>query len=357
VGDTIRVRSLFREYRIEFSENAVATISPQLKHEETFVVCDERVFNIWREYLSPLICQSRLMLVSPTEQAKTIDKSQELIEKMIAAGTRRNHTILAIGGGITQDLAAFAASLLYRGIEWVFLPTTLLAQADSCVGSKTSINVGDKKNLVGNFWPPRKAVIDTRFLTSLPVDDVRSGIGEILHFYLYSNSPMTRTLLAEYSTLLRDRNMLRPFIEESLCIKRSVVEADEFDRNERHKFNYGHTFGHALESVSGYAIPHGLAVTVGMDIANFLSVQLGIMSESVFDDLHAQLSVNFPSRTFDVGDVDRYIAYLARDKKNYGKSMGCILAERPGVLCPRQVPLDDALRATLTDYFSGPWWR
>lgn len=357
MGDTIRVRSLFREYRVEFSEDAVATIRPQLKHDETFVVCDERVFNTWHEYLSPLICQSRLMLVSPNEQAKTIEKSQELIEKMIAAGTRKNHTILAIGGGITQDVAAFAASILYRGIEWVFLPTTLLAQADSCVGSKTSLNVGDKKNLVGNFWPPREAVIDMRFLNSLPVDDVRSGIGEILHFYLYSNSSMTRTLLAEYSALLRDRSKLRPYIEESLNIKRGVVEADEFDRNERHKFNYGHTFGHALESVSGYAIPHGLAVTVGMDIANFLSVKLGIMSESVFNGLHAQLIVNFPPRTFDLGDIDRYVAYLARDKKNSGNTMGCVLAERPGVLRPRQIPLDDALRTTLAEYFSGPWWR
>ena len=357
MADSMRVRSLFREYRVEFSEDAVATIRPQLKHETTFVVCDERVFNTWGEYLSPLICQNRLMLVSPNEQSKTMEKSQELIERLIAAGTRKNHTILAIGGGITQDLAAFAASILYRGIEWVFLPTTLLAQADSCVGSKTSINVGDKKNLVGNFWPPRAAVIDTRFLNSLAVDDVRSGIGEILHFYFYSNSSMTRTLLAEYSALLRDRSRLRPYIEESLNIKRGVVEVDEFDRNERHKFNYGHTFGHALESVSAYAIPHGLAVTVGMDIANFLSMKLGMMSESIFNELHAQLIVNFPSRSFDLREVHRYVEYLGKDKKNSGNTLGCVLAERPGVLCPRQVPLDETLRTTLTQYFSGPWWR
>jgi 3-dehydroquinate synthase len=151
--------------------------------------------------------------------------------------------------------------------------------------------------------------------------------------------------------------MLRPFIEESLNIKRGVVEVDEFDRNERQKFNYGHTFGHALESVSGYTIPHGLAVTVGMDIANFVSVKRGMMSESLFDALHAQLIVNFPERNLDMADIDRYVAYLATDKKNYEGNLGCILAERPGALNIVRISLDDAFRATLTDYLSGPWWR
>jgi 3-dehydroquinate synthase len=276
---------------------------------------------------------------------------------MVAAGTRRDHTVLAIGGGITQDLSAFAASILYRGIDWAFLPTTLIAQADSCIGSKTSINIGDKKNLAGNFWPPSAVVIDLRFLETLPADDVRSGIGEILHFYLYADSPMTRSLVAEHATLLRDRAKLRPFVQESLRIKRGVVELDEFDRNERHKFNYGHTFGHALESLTGYRIPHGLAITVGMDIANFISMRLGLMPQAVFVELHSQLAVNLPERSIDVLEVDAYSEYLRKDKKNLQDTLGCILAERPGKLVPRQLPFDDALQSALRAYFAGPWWR
>ncbi len=357
VGSGLQVRSLFRDYRVEFSDDATTALSSRLDPGKTFVVCDEKVFGLWREFLNPLFVPGRYKVIAPSEESKTMEKAQELIEAMIAAGTRRDHTVLAIGGGVTQDVSAFAASILYRGIEWTFIPTTLLAQADSCVGSKTSINVRDKKNLAGNFWPPSIAVIDTRFLDTLPVDDVRSGIGEMLHFYLYADSPMTRPLLAGYRELLENRAALRPFIEESLQIKRRVAELDEFDRHERHKFNYGHTFGHALESVTDYVIPHGLAITVGMDIANFVSMRLGLMPRAVFEELHALLILNFPTRQFEPSQLDRYFEYLTKDKKNLGNDLGCILAERPGALVPRQIPFDDALRAMLREYFAGQWWQ
>lgn len=357
MDERLAVRSLFHKYDVHFSNDAVRTVRAQLERDKTFVVCDERVFSLWREFLAPLLVPGRHVLITPSEDSKTIDKSQELIEAIVAADTRRDHTVLAIGGGITQDVTAFAASILYRGIQWAFIPTTLLAQADSCVGSKTSINVRDKKNLAGTFWPPITAVIDTRFLETLPFDEVRSGIGEMLHFYLYADSAMTAPLLADHALFLRDRARLRPFIEESLRIKKRVVELDEFDRGERHKFNYGHTFGHALESSTRYRIPHGLAVTVGMDIANFVSTRMGLMAQEVFDELHQQLRVNLPARDVREGEIERYYDYLRKDKKNLGDSVGCILAERPGKLVPRQVPLDDAFRAILNEYFGGLLWR
>lgn len=351
------VRSLFRDYTVEFSDDAVRSAVERFGTEKTFVVCDERVFGLWRSRLEPLLPPARHLLLAPSEESKTMDRSQELIETMVAAGTRRDHVVIAIGGGITQDVTAFAASILYRGLEWAFIPTTLLAQADSCVGSKTSINVRDKKNLVGNFWPPTRAIVDMRFLDTLAVDDVRSGIGEILHFYLYTDSAMTAPMMADYHELLRERAALRPYVAESLEIKRRVAEVDEFDRHERHKFNYGHTFGHALESATAYAIPHGLAVTVGMDVANFVSMRLGLMPPEVFERLHALLAVNLPSRAFDVTDLGRYCEFLRKDKKNLGASIGCILAEGPGRLVALQVPLDDRFIGILHEYFAGPWWR
>jgi 3-dehydroquinate synthase len=357
MSDTLPVKSMFREYAVEFVDNAAAAVAGRFDSALTFVVCDARVRDLWSADLSPLLAEGRVEYIEPSEDAKTIDTAQRLLETMVRAGVRRNHTVVAIGGGITQDVTAFAASLLYRGISWVFVPTTLLAQADSCIGSKTSINLGDKKNLVGNFWPPLVAYIDLRFLRTLSDADIRSGIGEMLHFYLYADSALTRPLVAEHAALLADRGRLGRYIHESLRIKAAVVQRDEFDQDERHLFNYGHTFGHALESLTGYAIPHGQAVTLGMDVANYVSFRLGLMPKAVFDDLHELLAVNFPARQWRPDDLGVYCGYLGRDKKNLGTSIGCILANRPGALMTRQVAMDAAFRAMLSDYFEGPWWR
>lgn len=355
--DRIEVRSVHRDYAVEFVDDAVAFVAAKLDRARTFVVCDATVFGLWREYLEPLVGASPHVLIEPAEESKTIRGVESLIERMVQAGVRRDHTVLVIGGGITQDVGAFAASILYRGISWVFIPTTLLAQADSCIGSKTSINLGDKKNLVGTFWPPVFAAIDMRFAKTLPDADVRSGIGEMLHFYLFADSKLTRPLIAAHESLLRDRSGLKPYVRESLAIKREVAQRDEFDKGERHKFNYGHTFGHALESLSDYTIPHGEAVTVGMDIANFVSTRIDLMPSAVFADLHGLLAINFPARTINNIDLDRYCAYLAKDKKNLGATVGCILAERPGALVARQLPLDANTRRILSDYFTGDYWR
>jgi 3-dehydroquinate synthase len=264
--------------------------------------------------------------------------------------------VIAIGGGIVQDIAAFSASILYRGVEWIFVPTTLLAQADSCIGSKTSINLGDKKNLIGNFYPPAQILIDTTFLETLFVDDIKSGIGEILHFYYYADTPLIGELMAEYDRLLVERSRLRRYIRESLQIKKVVAENDEFDRGERNKFNYGHTFGHALESASHYAIRHGLAVTVGMDLANYLSLRLGRMTLDCFNELHAVLRRNFPDTNLRDLDLNDYVRALSKDKKNLGSDVVCILASGPGHLEKVRLRLDKDLRQIIESYFRGGVW-
>lgn len=355
VADVLTVRSQFRDYQIAFVKDAVATLKERILVERTFTICDARVAEIWGDYLRPMLAPGRHVLLPPREESKTITKAQELIVAMVEAGVRRDHSVLAIGGGITQDVSAFAASILYRGIEWLFIPTTLLAQADSCLGSKTSINIGDKKNLAGGYWPPSVAALDARFLRSLPKDDLRSGLGEIIHFLVYDASPLLERLPGDYGRLIGDPEALRPYIAEALSIKRRVAELDEFDRHERKKFNYGHTFGHALESVTKYAIPHGLAVTVGMDIANFLSMKLGIMSVAEFERLNAVLRLNIPARSGLVIDVERYLHFLGKDKKNVGSTLGCVLAERPGALSLHQLPMDAHLRDILRAYFDGMW--
>lgn len=349
--DRITIRSAFREYYAEFVGNFTVPLKNEIGVGGVLIV-DSGVFDIYRTRIKDALEGKECIILEASEQNKTIGKSKELIEKLVERGVRRNQKLIAVGGGVIQDIVGFAASILYRGVPWVFFPTTLLAQADSCIGSKTSINLGGKKNLVGTFYPPAHIYIDTAFLDSLSVDDVKSGIGEMLHFYLYAGGPYADKVIAQYETLIKDRTLFSAYIAESLAIKKSVVEIDEFDKGERNKFNYGHTFGHALESVTDYGIKHGQAVTVGMDIANFLSWKEGLMNESVFKNLHKLLAVNFPTYPLKNINLERYMNALAKDKKNIGANIGCILAEGPGRLIKKQIPADENVKALIQEYFS-----
>ena len=343
--------SKFKEYSVDFVDDFTVPLKRETE-DGAFIIVDSIVLDLYRARLEGVVKEKRYMVVNANEKNKNLEKCKEIIEILVANKVRRNQKLMAVGGGVIQDITAFVASILYRGIEWSFLPTTLLAQADSCIGSKTSINLGDKKNLIGNFYPPSSIYIDTVFLDSLLADDVKSGIGEMLHFYFYSNSPFFDKLIRNYSQVLSNRAVLIEYIKESLTIKKSVIEVDEFDKGERNKFNYGHTFGHALETITNYGIKHGQAVTMGMDIANYLSVRMGLMDQSLFETIHAKLAVNFSN--YDIGqcDLEAYFGALAKDKKNLGNNLGCILSEGPGGLVRKQVPFDDTLKEVIRTYFA-----
>jgi 3-dehydroquinate synthase len=352
MSDSLRIKSLFRNYNVHFVGDFTLLLQG-LVDQHAFFIIDPIVWEIYKEKLKGVIPGGRLLIVEANENNKSFDKCRVIIETLVDRQVRRNERLVAMGGGIIQDVTAFSASIIYRGIDWAFFPTTLLAQADSCIGSKTSINLGDKKNLVGNFYPPSDVFIDVTFLTSLTVDDIKSGIGEILHYYLYAASSLFDELISDYEMIIRDRNLLMKYIRESLKIKKAVIENDEFDRGERNKFNYGHTFGHAIESVTDYAIKHGHAVTVGMDLANYVSMGMGFMRPEIFHNLHAKLSINFPEFDWNKINLDRYLDLLSKDKKNVGNSVGCILAKDTGILLKQQLPLDDHFREMIHAYFSG----
>ena len=151
-------------------------------------------------------------------------------------------------------------------------PTTSLAQGDSCIGSKTSINFGKFKNQVGGFYPPNNIYVDPKFLESLPYKELQSGL-EKWHVILWWQVKKTLRDLRDYDGALTDKNILGGLIARSLKIKKSYIEIDEYDKNERQVFNYGHSFGYAIESLTDYGIPHGISVSFGMDMSNFVSMK------------------------------------------------------------------------------------
>lgn len=345
------VKSSLSNYKAEFVHSVKDSLLQYIQSETSFFVVDEKVFQFYENDLAALKHVGNLIVVQANEKNKTLEKCRDIIKILVEKKVRKNFTLVAIGGGITQDIVAFISSILYRGISWVFYPTTLLAQGDSCIGSKTSINLGEYKNLVGGFYPPAKIHIWPNFLDSLTTSEIKSGIGEMLHFYFYAGSSLASEIMDEYEELIKNRSKLLRYILESLKIKKSVIELDEFDREIRNLFNYGHTFGHAIESLTNYAVPHGQAVTMGMDIANYISYKQDRLAENDFLWMKSVLSKNMPDFILEKKHLPNYIDALSKDKKNIGKNLTCILAKGLGRLEKITMPMDEDFCEIILDYF------
>ena len=350
MSDKFSVKSRLTDYEVRFVDGFSVEIRRQNKKESIFLI-DRKVFDLYKEKIGAALNVERIILVEGVESNKSLDYCQQLIEILLRKNIRKNYTLIAIGGGIIQDIAAFTASILFRGINWSFFPTTLLAQADSCIGSKTSINQGKYKNMLGGFYPPVNIFIDLNFLDTLPDSEIKSGIGEILHFYFIDGSRLLQSLAQNYNKLLMSRGQLKKYISESLRIKKKTIQIDEFDKNERNLFNYGHTFGHAIETITGYGIGHGQAVTMGMDIANHISLKLGLMSEEEFGSMHEILALNLPSFQLQDNMIGDYLIALSKDKKNIGENLVCILSSGRGAMKKVQIPIDAKLKEMIRSYY------
>jgi 3-dehydroquinate synthase len=211
-----------------------------------------------------------------TEAIKSLDASPALVEKIRRAGANRQTHLLAVGGGILQDLSAFIASIYMRGLEWSYVPTTVLAMVDSCIGGKSSINVGPYKNLVGTFHPPHRVLIDPALAQTLPLDQQSSGLIEAVKICFCRGDESFDRHLSYNPCPAMSIEALEQVIVNSLLAKKWFIEIDEFDKKERLLLNFGHTFGHAIEGGSHFAISHGIAVGLGILCAIEFERQRGI---------------------------------------------------------------------------------
>jgi 3-dehydroquinate synthase len=201
------------------------------------------------------------IFIEATETSKSLHATPALIEQMRSLGANRQTHLFAIGGGVIQDLASFIASVYMRGLEWSYLPTTVLGMVDSCIGGKSSINVGPYKNLLGTFHPPQRILADPALAGSLPRDQFAGGLIEAAKItFCHSEEAFARHLASDPDS----EEALEMIVLNSLTAKKHFIEVDEFDKKERLLLNFGHTFGHALEGASHYAIPHGIAVGLGI---------------------------------------------------------------------------------------------
>jgi len=350
VSRSITVQSSKYPYTARFEDHFDTVLREQIVPGDVIVV-DGNVLNLYERQLNPVLNDSNHIVIKPSEKKKSYQGVEPLIEHLISSGFRKNNRLIAIGGGITQDITAFSASILFRGVNWFFFPTTLLAQCDSCIGSKTSINFGKYKNQIGGFYPPKEIVIDLKFLDTLSPLDFRSGMGEMLHYYLISGEEDFERMVREYDLAFTDRNILGDLIYHSLDFKRSYVELDEFDQGPRNIFNYGHTFGHAIETLTNNIIPHGTAVSIGMDIANFISLKQGLINRGLYERMRTLLIKNWGDTQLTNIRLDDFIAALMKDKKTVGSTVHVILTRGLGQMFKTPLPMKGAVVSWLSDYF------
>jgi len=345
----IEIKSHKGPYKVYFDNNAISNIDNTLIENGVFII-DENVSILYKKELTKITENSRYLIIQASEDNKSITEFNLYIKKLVEMKIRRDQPLIAIGGGIIQDITCFLASTLMRGLPWVFIPTTLLAQADSCIGSKSSINSGDLKNILGTFTPPSKVIIDTRFLGTLPNNAILSGIGEMLKVHAIDSPESFTKISYHYDQLQKDDKIMQEFIYSSLLFKKRLIELDEFDRGPRNVMNYGHSFGHAIESATNFEIPHGIAVTIGMDIANFVALDMGILEQEDFDQMHQVLAKNSEVVKEISINLDKMIEAISKDKKNTASNLRLILPNKKRIITIGLYKNDAKFRNSIVKY-------
>ena len=326
VSDTIQIISHKGTYKVKF-HRTIQELAILLTDENYFFIVDEKIAQIYNTFLNPILNEKNSIVLQATEGNKSIENVIPIIETLVERNFRRNQILIAIGGGIIQDIVCFIASTIYRGVDWKYVPTTLLSQADSCIGSKSSINLGRIKNIIGTFNSPSEVFISPEFLTSLHINDLKSGIGEILKVCAIDSAETFNKLINDYDSLISNKSVLEEYIKKSLLIKQKFIEVDEFDKGIRNIFNYGHSFGHALETVTDFKVPHGIAVSIGMDMANQIAVWRNFISQQDYQRMHQVLIKNYSQYLPMIISQDAFFTVLARDKKNTSNTFTFILPD------------------------------
>jgi 3-dehydroquinate synthase len=343
--ETVPVRLDARSYDIVIGPGLIARaashIAPYIRAPRVIIITDAHVGPL---YAKPLAadCAARGMrcdtLTLPAGEAtKSFTQFEKLLNDLLALKPDRKTTLIALGGGVIGDITGFAASVLLRGVDFIQIPTSLLAQVDSSVGGKTGINTAHGKNLVGSFYQPKRVLIDTATLQTLPPRELRAGYAEILKYGLIGNPDFYQWLLRHGGEILAgDTPSLAKAIGESCRMKAAIVSADEREGDVRALLNFGHTFGHALEAECGYndLLVHGEAVAVGMVMACRLSEKLGYLNRTVGDGLIQHLrAVGLPATPRDIRadwDANRLLAHMYGDKKAENGTLTFIVLKNLG---------------------------
>ena len=363
--ETITVGLGQRRYDIVIGEGLIGQAGrlarPLLDRPRVIIVTDSKVAPL---YLEPLKAsfgraniESTTVIVDAGEESKDLENLGILADRLLEARVERSTTLVVLGGGVVGDLAGFAAAVVLRGIDFIQIPTTLLAQVDSSVGGKTGINTRYGKNLIGAFYQPRLVLADIGALETLPPREVRAGYAEVVKYGLIDDAPFFAWLEANGPALLAgDRDRRRHAVAKSCAAKASVVAEDERETGRRGLLNLGHTFGHALEALTGYGsrLLHGEAVSIGMGLAFELSARLGLCSRDDVERVRRHLAacglpVDLKTIAQPTWTADILIDAMTHDKKVRDGRITFILARGIGRAFETRDASPEVLRQVLND--------
>ena len=335
----IRVGLGARAYDILIEKGLLSAVGEDLKSRSIakryVVVADSHVANLLApklmESLAAAGVRADLITFPRGEESKHLATVAELSSQLARLGVDRKDALIALGGGVTGDITGFLAAIYMRGIPFVQIPTTLLAQVDSSVGGKTGVDIPEGKNLVGSFYQPRCVYIDSSVLLSLPQEELLNGLAEVIKYSVIYDAGFFRFLAEKRAAILdRDLEVLEEVIARCCAIKAEVVAADERESDLRRILNFGHTLGHAVEAASGYALAHGLAVALGMVAVCDLAVAKGIFPRDAAAAVRQLIAdYGMPVKIPGEYSVSLIKSFLKTDKKT--------VAGRPFFVLPTEI--------------------
>ncbi len=343
---TVHVDLAGRGYDIHIGPGLIAQagarIGPLLPRPFTVIVTDETVAG---QHLAPLRAglavagiDAEVIILPPGEATKSMARLTQVVERLLELKVERDDLIIALGGGVVGDLAGFAAAVLRRGVGFVQVPTSLLAQVDSSVGGKTGVNAPQGKNLIGAFHQPRLVLADMYALETLPDREFLAGYGEVAKYALLGDATFFEWLEKNAAHMLAGDQEARIHAVRRCCeMKAEIVARDEFERGGRALLNLGHTFGHALEAATGYSsrLLHGEGVAIGVALAFDASARMGLCAQECPSRVRAHLTAMGMKKDLtdiagDLPGVDGLMALMGQDKKVRQGRLTFILARRIG---------------------------
>ena len=354
----LRVNLSDRSYPIFIGHSLLsdaALLREQLASRDLLLVSNTTVGPLYGELVTRALADRRIVdvRIPDGEQYKTQEYASRVLDVLVANRFGRDCTVLALGGGVVGDLSGFAAACYQRGVAFAQLPTTLLAQVDSSVGGKTGVNHPGGKNLIGAFHQPVAVIADTATLATLPPRELRAGLAEVVKYALVFDSGFLDWIERHVDELLAlEPQALAHAIHRSCELKAEVVRRDERESGDRALLNLGHTFGHAIETATGYTQwLHGEAVATGMVIAADLSARLGMLSTADVRRVRELLQrIGLPVEAPRVG-AQAALGYMGADKKVKAGRIRLVLLEKLGAAKFTADYADDALAATLATHF------
>lgn len=322
-------------YSIYIDENLLSSLDAYVgQGDKIIIITDENVDRLYGKLLRDLLKERQVytFAISPGEASKNFKTVENILSQMLEYNFTRKSKIIALGGGVVGDIAGFCASIYMRGISFLQVPTSLLAQVDSSVGGKTGVNLEKGKNMIGSFYQPENVIIDTSTLKTLPEKEIVSGLGEIIKYGIIWDYNFLEEIEESLESLMKVKDStMKKIIKKCCMIKAEIVSQDEKELGIRKILNFGHTIGHALETATSYkTYTHGQAVLIGMYYEALMAKGFKMIDREYFNKIEKiikETGINLDINKF---SKEELLHNMTKDKKNKDGKISFILPNGPG---------------------------